>query len=154
MRLLSPNRLVTILSFLANSMASSRILPRLFYTLLSLLVALFLAACADPGTGGSGIPSSAGVGSPSNTSTNGVSNAPASPGAGNLSAMRVESLDSNSVTIGGVRYSASQIEVSLADSSVGNFASLIVGQAVLVTEVQATAGASTTRWKLTIQAQL
>lgn len=108
---------------------------------LPLALAALLAACADPGSGGSGIPSL--VTSPS---------LPAPPV--NLSALRVESLEPTAAIIGGVRYIETQLEVVLADGSAGSFGSLKVGQAVVVSEVVSsvlTAGAIP-RWKVAIQA--
>jgi hypothetical protein len=106
----------------------------------AVFVALFtlFSACSDPGSGGSGIPSS--VNAP----------APGTGSPGNLSAPRVEIIESNAVTIGGVRYLDSQIDVVLADGSVGNFGSLKVGQSIVVTQVPGSSAAP--RWKLEIQA--
>ena len=108
---------------------------------LSLVLAVLLTACADPGSGGSGIPSE--VAAPS---------LPAPPV--NLSALRVESLEPTAATIGGVRYIETQLEVVLADGSAGSFGSLKVGQAVVVSEVvsSAVSAGAITRWKVEIQA--
>jgi hypothetical protein len=107
---------------------------------LPLVLAALLAACADPGSGGSGIPSV--ITSPS---------LPAPPV--NLSALRVESLEPNAATIGGVRYIDTQIEVVLADGSAGSFGSLKVGQAVVVSEVVSSpvSAGAIARWKVAIQ---
>jgi hypothetical protein len=110
-------------------------------TLISTALALFVAACSDPGSGGSGIPS-------------GVTPDPNSPGGTpspvNLSAQRVEALEADAVTIAGIRYLATQIEVVFADGSSAGFAAFKVGQSVLISP--SPSSSATPRWKVTIQA--
>jgi hypothetical protein len=157
-RLFSLASISNFFSFLAASLASSRMLPRVLYTLLSLAIAFLLAACGDPGSGGSGIPNGAVVGTPTTGGVNaspqpdnGVANAPAPNVPVSLSALRVEVIESNAVVIGGVRYPSVQVDVFFADGSVGSFASLMVGQTISVSD--SSPAAAVQRWRLTIQAQ-
>jgi hypothetical protein len=111
---------------------------RLLATLLFASLNLLLCACADPGSGGSGIPGSSSSPPPQVVS-----------GPGNLSALRVEMLDANIVTIAGVSYLDSQIDITLSDGSAANFAALKVGQGVVITQTQTSP--LTPRWKVVIQ---
>jgi hypothetical protein len=108
-------------------------------SLLFFCLSLLLAACADPGSGGSGLPSGASSPPPQ-----------VNTGSGNLSALRVEILEANAVTIGGVRYLDSQIDIVLSDGAATNFAALKVGQGVAVTQTQSLP--LVPRWKVVIQA--
>ncbi len=105
----------------------------------SAAVVTFLFACGDPGTGGSGLPTSAGTTTP-------VQSAPI-----NMSTLKVEAIESNAVIIGGLRYIDLQIEIELSDGSSENFNSLKVGQLVVVSPLQS--DAPMLRWKISIKAQ-
>jgi hypothetical protein len=116
--------------------------------LISTAIALFVTACSDPGSGGSGIPSGAGVNAP------GATPDPNSPGGTpspvNLSAQRIEALEADAVTIAGIRYLATQLEVVFADGTSAGFAAFKVGQSVVISP--APSSSATPSWKVTIQA--
>ncbi len=132
---------------LFNSNASSSHIG-LARVLLSAGIALLLVACSDPGSGGSGIPSGVAINTPPVTPD---PNSPsAAPGLVNPSTQRVEVVEADAVTIGGIRYLDSQLEVGFADGSVANFTALKVGQSVVIS--QSPSMASMLRWKVTIQA--
>jgi hypothetical protein len=140
----------------ADQKTNSRLMaftPRRLRATTLAFLAMMLLACSDPGSGGSGIPGGA-VNSPVVAApiTGDAVNAPglAPPIAGNPTTAMIDLLEANAVTIGGVRYVDTQVDVVLADGSAGNFAALKVDQTVVVSQVQTTS--PNPRWKVAIQA--
>ncbi len=124
--------------------------PRTGFTraLASTVLTLMMAACSDPGSGGSGIPSGASTSAPITTPNT-------SPQVGNpnpvmLATQTVDALETDAVTIGGLRYLATQLEIVFADGSSAPFAAFKVGQSVLIG--QTLSSSPTLTWKVTIQA--
>jgi hypothetical protein len=102
------------------------------------LITLALSACGDPGSGGSGLPGSTGAGSSTFIASPSVS--------GSLSSVvAIEALDASSLSIAGVRYALSQIDLFLSDGSSTTAASLSVGLRVTITLTQDT---PSQRWRL------
>ena len=100
-----------------------------------------LLGCGDPGSGGSGLPR--GNATPPPSAPGGIASPVASP---STLGVAIEALEMNTVVIGGIRYLASEIVVVDDSGKVLGFASLALGQTVIIVGV--TDGA--VRWRLTI----
>lgn len=103
-----------------------------------------LNACGDPGTGGSGIPSSA-----SNNGSASNAGGSTSPPAVTDFQVRgiIEALDAQSVTVSGQTYAVSQLDIVMIDGSAGSLSALRPGQSV---GLNPEAGSLPARWSLRI----
>ena len=111
--------------------------------LLAVLLSTF-SACGDPGTGGSGIPSSAS----SNGSTSNAGGSASLPAATDFQVRGIiDAIDAQSVTISGQAYAGSQLDIVLNDGSAGNLSALRTGQSVGLNPVS---NSTPARWSLRI----
>jgi hypothetical protein len=120
---------------------------RLTWLSVACLISVSLSACGDPGSGGSGLPGSASTGSTNASTVSGAANAAPNVSGSLTSLATIEALEANTVTIAGIRYVLTLVDIFLSDGSSTTPASLSVGQKVTISVSQDT---PTQRWRLQI----